>query len=325
MDNQFLLIGGVLFVAVFLVIEGAYVWWNSTRGPEMQKIGRRLQNLSAGGSVDPDSARMFKQRLLANSTGMSRWLLQFPRFGGLDRLLVQSGVEITVSTMAGVCVAMFTLSVVTTLTMRLPLWLALLVSLCVAWLPIQWIMFKRAQRMTRFELLLPEALDLIGRGLRAGHAFPSALQLAGNEMPDPVGFEFRQTFDEINFGVDVHTALQNFARRVPITDLGFFVIAVTIQRESGGNLSEVLENISAIIRDRLKLFGRIKTLSAEGRLSAWILVLLPFATLAMMYAVNRELTSLLWTDPTGLKLVYGMLISMVLGVLWIRAIIKIRV
>jgi tight adherence protein B len=325
LDNTSIIIGVLLFVAVFLAIEGLYLWWNSARGPEARKISRRLQNLSAGGSVDAESSLLFKQRLLSNSTGLSKWLLQTPRIASLDRLLVQSGTELSVTTLLGVSAGLFFVGLLGMLTARFPLLVCFLVALGLAILPIQIIVFRRHRRMTKFETLLPEALDLIGRGLRAGHAFPSAIQMVGQEMPEPLGSEFRYTFDEINFGVNVQSALQNLARRVPITDLRFFVIAVLIQRETGGNLSEVLENISKIIRDRLKLFGRIRTLSAEGRFSALILTLLPFGTLALLYLIDPELTSTLWTDETGIKLVYGSLFFMFLGTMWIRKIIRIRV
>jgi tight adherence protein B len=325
MDNTFIAVAVLLFIAVFLAIEGLYLWWNSVRGPEARKISRRLQNMSAGGSVDSESAKLFKQRLLSNSTGISKWLLKTPRIATLDRVLVQSGLEISVTALLGISFGLFAVGLLGMISIRAPWAIALLVAAVLTVIPIQVVLFIRNRRMTKFEALLPEAMDLIGRGLRAGHAFPSAIQMVGQEMPEPVGSEFRYTFDEINFGVNVQDALQNLARRVPITDLRFFVIAVLIQRETGGNLSEVLENISKIIRDRLKLFGRVKTLSAEGRFSAMILTFLPFGTAALLYLVDPKLTSLLWKDETGLKLVYGTLFFMFLGTLWIRRIIRIRV
>jgi tight adherence protein B len=325
LNNTFIAISVLLFIAVFLAIEGLYLWWNSARGPEARRISRRLQNMSAGGSIDSESIKLFKQRLLGNSTGISKWLLQIPRIASFDRLLVQSGLAMSVTTLLSICAGLCAVGFLGMLTARAPWPIAIVVAGVLAIIPIQIVLILRNRRMTRFETLLPEALDLIGRGLRAGHAFPSAIQMVGQEMPEPIGSEFRYTFDEINFGVNVQNALQNLAKRVPITDLRFFVIAVLIQRETGGNLSEVLENISKIIRDRLKLFGRVRTLSAEGRFSALILTLLPFGTLALLYLVDPELTSTLWKDETGLKLIYGTLFFMFLGTVWIRTIIRIKV
>jgi len=175
------------------------------------------------------------------------------------------------------------------------------------------------------EQQLPDALDLISRALKAGHALPSGLQMTGEEMADPIGGEFRIVHDEINYGVAVPTALMNLATRVPSTDMRYFVIAVLIQRETGGNLTELLRNISTLIRERLKLLGKVRVLSAEGRMSAWILGALPFVVGGVINVINPKFMSVLWTDPMGLKMIYGALVMMTLGALWMRKIIRIRV
>jgi tight adherence protein B len=179
--------------------------------------------------------------------------------------------------------------------------------------------------MRLFERQIPEALDLMGRALRAGHAFPTAVKMVGDEMPEPIAKEFRILFDETNFGVPQNDALMRLADRVPVDDLRYFVIAVMIQRESGGNLAELLDNIAAIVRARLKLLGEVRTLSAEGRMSAWVLGLLPFGVAAMINIVNPEFMTVLWTDPMGLRMVGGALLMMAFAVWWMRKIIKIRV
>jgi len=149
--------------------------------------------------------------------------------------------------------------------------------------------------------------------------------MAGTELPDPLGEEFRQTFDEVNFGIAVPTALANLVGRVPSTDIGFFAIAVSIQRETGGNLSEVLDNISSIIRERLKLLGKVRALSAEGRLSAWVLSLLPFATALLLWTVDPNMMKLLWEEPAGRKLVAVGMVLMVTGIVAMRKIIHIHI
>ena len=179
--------------------------------------------------------------------------------------------------------------------------------------------------MLAIELQLPDALDLMARAMLAGHAFPSGVQMVGNEMPEPVAGEFRIVFDEINFGISVQDALTNLATRVPSTDLRYFVISVLIQRETGGNLAELLSNISALIRARLKLLGAVRVLSAEGRLSALILTVLPFALAGVINFINPKFLSVLWTDPAGLKVSGGALFIMLLGIFWMWRIIKIRV
>ena len=179
--------------------------------------------------------------------------------------------------------------------------------------------------MVKIEQQLPDALDLIGRALRAGHAFPTAVKMVSDELNDPIGGEFRILFDEVNYGISMHTALLNLAARIPVTDLRYFVIAVLIQRETGGNLAELLDNISAIIRARLKLFGQIRVLSAEGRLSAWILTLLPVGVALVMNIVNPAFIGVLWKDPMGLRLVTMAVLLMIFGIFWMWRIVKIHV
>ena len=173
--------------------------------------------------------------------------------------------------------------------------------------------------------MLPEALDMMGRAMRAGHAFPTALKMAGEEMPDALGVEFRTVFDEVNFGVSMPDALMGMASRVPSTDLRYFVIAVLIQRETGGNLTDLLSSISAIIRDRLKLLGQVKVMSAEGRMSAWVLGALPFLVGGFSTLVNPDALTPLFTDPAGRKMLVASLVLMVVGMLAIRRITIIRV
>jgi tight adherence protein B len=149
--------------------------------------------------------------------------------------------------------------------------------------------------------------------------------MVGDEMKDPIGQEFRTLFDETNYGVPQQEALLRLADRVPVPDLGYFVVAVMIQRESGGNLAELLEKIGSIVRERLKLLGSVRTMSAEGRLSAWILIALPFVTGALINIITPDFMKILWTDPAGQQLAGGALVIMAIGVAWMRNIIQIRV
>lgn len=166
---------------------------------------------------------------------------------------------------------------------------------------------------------------MLARSLRAGHAFAAAIQMVGDEFPQPMGGEFRMTFDEINYGVSLNDALANLAHRVPIHDLRYFVIAVLIQRETGGNLAELLDSITALVRERFKLFDKVRVLAAEGKLSAWVLVLLPFVTAGLISLVNPGFLDVLWEDSAGVLVVQTAAVLMVLGVFWIRRIIAIHV
>lgn len=323
-DSLFLFFAVAVFIAVVLGIEGLFMWWNTTRGPEARRMARRLRAASAGGH-GAEQLSILKQRMLSRSDTMQRLLLTLPHVQTLDRIIVQSGLSVTLGDVilltllfggAGVFVPMY---------LGRGLLFGILLGCILAALPTLYIFRARTKRMQRLENQLPDAIDLMGRAMRAGHAFPNALKMVGEEMSDPIGSEFRTLFDEINYGVRLEDALLNLLERVPSTDLQYFVVALLIQRETGGNLAELLDNISAIVRARIKLMGEIRTLSAEGRLSAWILSLLPFATALMINIVNPGFMTVLWNDPAGLKLIYFALFMMVFGIWWMSRIIKIRV
>lgn len=325
MDYLYYLFATLIFLAVVLLIEGAYLVWNSSKGPEAERIARRLRTMSAGSHGSEQNISIIKERMLSKTPMMQRLLLQVPRVGAMDRLLQQSGVTWSVSDFLGLTFASFlvTLLAVSYLPMSWPF--RLLVAGVVALLPYLYVIRAKAKRLDRIEQQLPDAMDLMGRALRAGHAFPTSLKMVGDEMSDPIAAEFRIAFDEVNFGIAMPEALMNLATRVPSTDLRYFVIAVLIQRETGGNLSELLASISAIIRERLKLMGQVKVLSAEGRMSAWVLGLLPFGAALMIQLTNPKFLEILYTDPGGRKMLAVVGVMMVLGILAMRKIIHIRV
>lgn len=325
MDNIFYVFAALVFAAVIFLVEGLSTWWTSTRGAAAKRIEQRLRMLSAGAHGGGEELSILKQRHLSESPAFDRFLLQVPRIHTLDRTLAQSGVGWTVSRFLGYSVVAFMLGSMSALLLRMPPWIAFVIGLSLLFVPLMRVLRSRQRRLKQLEEQLPEAADLISRALRAGHAFPSTLQMAGEEMPEPISGEFRIAFDEINYGVPMNDALQNLATRVPLTDLRYFVIAVLIQRESGGNLAEILTNISQIIRERLKLLASIRVLSAEGRLSAWILGLLPFCVGMLINILNPKYLDVMWTDPIGMKLVGSAAVSMTFGILWMRSIIRIRI
>ena len=313
------------FVAAVLLLEGLYLTWTAYKGPEAKRIERRLRAMSAGGAGGAE-ASILKQRMLSESPPLQRLLLGVPRVQELDRLLQQSGSKWSVSFFFGMTLLVAALAFFAATFIPFLHWMfAALIGAGGAVLPLLYIVRRRAMRMRKIVEQLPDALDLISRALKAGHAFPSGLQMVGEETQDPIAGEFRIVHDEINFGVAVPTALTNLANRVPSPDMRQFVIAVLIQRETGGNLTELLSNISALIRERLKLLMKIRVLSAEGRMSAWILCLLPFFLAGVINLINPKFMSVLWTDPMGLQMIYAALVMMAAGALWMRKIIKIRV
>ena len=322
MDYLYYLFAVLAFLAVVLFLEGAYLAWNAYKGPEAKRIEKRLQAMTV---TNTHESTLVKQRLLAEAPGVQKLLLQIPRIHQLDKVILQSGINCSVARFIALCLLMAAGGFVLTLLLGASFAVAVVVTILAACLPLLYMLNAKQKRIRTIEQQLPSALDLMGRAMTAGHAFPSALQMVGSEMPEPIASEFRIVFDEINYGIPTAEAMMGLTDRVPSTDLSYFVIAVLIQRETGGNLAELLANISDLIRARLKLLGTVRVLSAEGRLSAWILTILPFALGAVLQLMNPKFLSVLWTDPKGVNMVMMALMLMVLGIFVMWRIIKIRV
>ena len=323
--NGFLVIAVLVFVTVLLLLEALYLVWRNYKGPEARRIEERLRALSASADTSAQG-QLLKERMLSEVPTIERLLLSIPRAHRLDRFILQAGLEWTVSRLLLSCAVVAVAGFVTGMLLlhQAPL-IAAAAGALLGTLPLLYVQYKRSRRMLRLQQQLPEAIDLVTRALRAGHSFAAGLQMIGEEMAEPIANEFRLVADEVNFGVSLQQALTNLSERIPLTDLRYFVVAVMIQRDSGGNLTEVLSNLSRLIRERLKLLGKVRVLSSEGRLSAWILVVMPFALGAVMNLVNPKFMSVLWTDPIGIAIVQYMLGLMFVGVLVMRKIIRIRV
>jgi tight adherence protein B len=179
--------------------------------------------------------------------------------------------------------------------------------------------------MRAFEEQFPEALDLIARALKAGHAFATGLKMAADELPEPVGPEFRKTFDEQNFGLPLKESLENLTMRVPLIDVRFFATAVLIQRETGGNLSEILENLAHVVRERFKILRQVRVYTAHGRLTGYVLLALPAVLAIALMFINPEHMNLLFRERMGQTMLMAALAMQTVGYLWIRQVIKIEV
>ncbi len=324
MDTLYLVFVVLGFLAVVMLLEGLYLTWNAYRGPEARRIERRLQALSAGGH-DMVAAPLVKKRMLSDMPAVDQVLMRLPRIHALDRFLLQAGTGLTVASFLAVAMALAAVAAAAGALAGLPVTLLLLVPLVpvAAWTA--YVQHKRLQRMRQIDRQLREALDRMARAMQAGHAFSSALRLVGTEGPQPIAQEFLTVFDEMNFGIPFDKAMGNLASRVASGDLRFFVVAVLIQRDSGGNLAEIPTSIGALIRERHKLTGTIRVLSAEGRISAWILTLLPFGLALVITLINRRFISMLWTDPAGIRMVAVALGLMLLGIWWMWRLVKIRI
>ena len=245
-------------------------------------------------------------------------------FAPMQRTIAQSGMNVTVSTvlLASGVIALVTYALVAQF-LRLPL-AGVGLGLFAALLPYSYVRFMRNRRMLKFEEQFPEAIDLLSRALRAGHALTTGLSMVADEMKEPVGPEFRQLFDEQNFGRPLDQAMKSFAERIPTIDAKFFVTAVLTQREAGGNLSEVLDNLSTIIRDRFRVKRQVRVISAHGRITGWVLSALPVC-LGLFFAVaSPDTYRTFYNDPLGVKMIVGALVLQIIGVFVIRRIVVIE-
>ena len=201
----------------------------------------------------------------------------------------------------------------------------MLIGLLLGFGPLALVFYKRIQRFNKIEQELPEALDLMVNALRAGHSLVGALRLVAYESPDPICGEFRICFDEQNYGIDLRTAMDNLVNRVPLQDLRIVVTAILIQKESGGNLAEVLDKAAHLIRERFQLKRQVQVHTAQGRLTGWILSFLPVVLGVGLYLVNPATMSILWTRPIGIKLLYASATMTITGALIIRKIVNMEV
>jgi tight adherence protein B len=242
----------------------------------------------------------------------------------LKQMMVEAGLSYTVgvfllaSLVLGVVVA-----VILWMAVRM-LAVSLVLGVAAACLPLIYVRFKRTKRLETFEEQFPEAIDLIARALRAGHALTTGLGMVADEIPAPVGEEFRRLYDEQNFGMSLPEAMRAMARRVPVLDARFFVTAVLTQREAGGNLSEVLDNLASVMRERFKLKRQVRVASAHGRLSAWILSLMPPVLAAFLFTVQPGFMSVLWEDPWGIQLLLAAGTLQVIGAIIIARMVRIE-
>jgi tight adherence protein B len=325
MDILFYAFVVFLFAAIILGIEGVYLWWVGAHGAAAQRVARRLQLMSGGAGRTGERISILKQRRFSRHELVDRLLHRIAFAHRIDQLLLQSGKNWSVESFLLCSGAALLAGIFLVARWPMPLPLQAGVALLFALVPLTLVRRARVRRLARIEEQLPEAADFVARALRAGHSFTNVLQIVGNELSEPLSGEFRIAREEINYGVPMSEALHNMAARIPLTDLRYLIIAVLIQRETGGNLAEILGNISQIIRGRLKLAAQVRVLSAEGRMSAWILGLLPFGVAAVLLLINPDYIKPLWTDPAGIRMLWYALVMITFGVIWLRKVIRIRI
>jgi tight adherence protein B len=316
----------VLALAVFVVVTGfivgGYVVFTKMPGwLAADRLERRLREVSKPEEKAAESV-LLKQK---SSSGVDYLVRGTDAGSWLAKLIEQSGVGTTpgaiVIISVGLCALFGLMGIV-----FVRRWEAALAAAIVGLvLPIGFLRFKRTQRMKKFEEMFPEALDLLSRAIRAGHAFQTAMGMVADELPPPVGIEFKKSFEQQNYGLPLKEALNQLSDRMPLMDVRFFVTAVSIQRETGGNLAEILDNLANVVRERFKIVRQVRTHTAHGRFTGYVLLALPAALAVALSFISPEHIRALFTTRMGQTMLIGAMVMQTIGFFWIKRVIKIEV
>ena len=319
---DFMMIGIIIFIVSVLIIELCLYAYRNLATTQRAKITKRLQNYTF---VENDFGGILKTREYSTIPFLNKILSSLNITRNLDQLIIQSNTKYSLGFFmlltavlgaCGVLVGQFFLNII---------WLSILIGIVLMFIPYVYLVNLKGKRVVKFQTQLHEGLDLVARALRAGHSFTSALKLAASEFGDPLGTEFEETLDEINFGVSVPDALKNLTERIDCSEVKYFVIAVIIQRETGGNLAELIESLAHIIRERFVFEGKVRILSAEGRLSAVILVGMPIVIGLWLNFSNPDYLKPLFENPIGWVMMGGAGVLLVIGMLVMKQMVKIEV
>lgn len=317
----------LVFVGVFAVLSLVLIASGVGASEQAKQTLAALQSALAvetSGSGDP-IVDIRKRELLSAIPWINRWLMTIEIAPRLRTLLYQANVKWTAGGLILMSFGCFAFTAYLIYLRTGTVIFSVLIGLFMGATPILYAIYRRKQRFNKFEEEMPEALDLMVSALRAGHSLVAALSLVATESPEPIGGEFRICFDEQNYGLELRTAMNNFLTRVPLQDLRIVVTAILIQKESGGNLAEVLDKTAYVIRERYRLKRQVRVHTAQGRLTGWILSLLPIVLGAALYLVNPDAMSLLWKREIGIKLLYAAAALTVVGGLIIRKIVNMDV
>ncbi len=295
--------GSLIFALTFLVVVAVVlgVWMLATSDNSQELIRRRMEAVRKAerrGDVAQD-LKLARDEMLSSVPALHRLMMHWEWTGRLQEYISQAGLSIKVGKLILISAVsgLGTYVITNYLFPQFPV--ALMLGLAVLGLPFAYVGWQRRRRMEQFEERFPEALDLLGRAVRAGHAFTTGLEMIAKESAEPVAGEFRTTFEEQNFGLPLRDALLNLTERVPSMDVRFFVTALLIQKETGGNLAEILDGLARVIRDRFRIYREVKVRTAQGRLTAGILIALPIFMAIVLMIINPSYMRILFEDPRG--------------------------
>jgi tight adherence protein B len=325
MDLLTVFLLGAVFLFTFSIVELLYLFWAESKFAEKRTVKKRLLYISAGGKHGQEKLTLYRDRALKDAGFFERLAFKLPRIPSLDRMLLKAKIPLNATTFIVGSIALGGIGLLLGLryfTQTLPA-----LGLGVLLLALPYFLLKIAEKAyyAKFQEQLPEALDLLARAVRSGYALTAGLEVIAEEMTDPIKSEFAAVVDEVNLGLTLKEALYNLCERVPGMDMRFFTIAVLVQKETGGNIAEILDNISRLIRERVQFARQVKALTAEGRYSAGILIALPILMFIYVYFVNYDYISSLWQHEAGLYMMYGAVILQIVGAYFIKKIVSIEI
>jgi tight adherence protein B len=315
----------ITFVAIVSVIFGAY--WFIVGEPEAREQHRLRRRLKADARESTRaSVQLLRQETALSNIGAFNALLEATGrlVQPIQAFVGNSGLPLTVGSFL-LLTATTSMAAGLVVSMYIPLlWVALPVAAAASLLPYLAVAYFRSARAHKFEAQFPEAIELIARAMRAGHAFTTGIKIAADELPEPAGPEFRLLYERQNYGAQMPDALRAFAERVPTIDARFFVTAVLTQREAGGNLSEILDRLAAVMRERFRIRQEVRVRSAHGRITAYVLAAMPPTLAVLLLMLSPQQMMILATDPLGIRLIIAGIVLQVLGVLLVRKIVDIQ-
>ena len=309
-----------------MLAYGLYQLWCDLRKPEQKRLQQRLREQTL---IQLPTDKGGQASILRKSLSQKKWadilLAKYGLVQKIQKSFSQAGVEWSASRFLINTCSIGLLTVLVLVAMDVSAMVAVGLAVLVPVAPLMFISFKSKRRKKKLNYQLPDVFDLLGQALRAGHSLAAGIQLVGQQLPDPVGLEFRRCFHEQNLGIKLEEALRNMAQRVNVLDLSFFVTAVTVQRQTGGDLAEILEKISKVIRDRIKILGQVRALTAEGRMSGWVLSALPVVVFFIAKTLNPEYVNILLYEPDGQAMLGAAIVMQIMGMLMIKKIVNIKI
>jgi tight adherence protein B len=319
----------LLYITIFIftvaIIQVLYLAWAESQFSEKRKVKKRLMYISAGGKHGHEKLANYRKGILKEVGAFERFIFSIPRMSNLDKLLIKTNVPVNVTLFILISVTLGFIGFGFGYLYLPQQLLSFLSGFLFMISPYLLLKLAEQRYYGKFNEQLPEALDLLSRAVRSGNALTTGLSIIAEQIEDPIRSEFGATVDEINLGLTMNEAMENLCERVPISDLRFFTVAVLVQRETGGNIGEILDNISRLIRERIQFKRHVAALTAEGRLSAVVLIGLPILMFFYMYTTNYDYLSLLWKEKIGHYMIFGAIILQIIGSYIIKRIVDIDI